>query len=187
MLGWLALSQAIDRLNSLIGRITAWAIFVAILISSGNALVRYVFHISSNAWLETQWLLFGAVFMLCAAWTFQENGHIRIDIISSRLKVRTRSWIDVIGHIFFLFPFVLIMIFDSYPFFMKSYIAMDGSASAGGLPVWPGKFLIFLGFVLLGLQGISELIKRFAIMNGLIEDVHAEQEEELYIPEVEPR
>ncbi len=173
MSGLLGLSRLIDNLNERIGKITAWAIVVAVLVSAINAIIRKVFGASSNAWLELQWYLFGAVFMLCAAWTLKANEHIRIDIVSSRLTKRGRDWIDIVGHLFFLLPFVLVMLYLSTPFFIRSYQSGEVSTNAGGLLIWPAKGLILLGFALLFFQWASELIKRVAIMQGRLEDEHA--------------
>jgi len=172
MQGLLSISRVIDAVNTYIGRAASWLILVAILISAGNAIIRKVFSSSSNAWLEAQWYLFGAVFMLCAAWTLLSNEHIRIDIVSSRFPKRVRNWIEVLGHTLFLMPFCILLLLDSWPFFIKSYLQNEQSMNAGGLVVWPAKFLVLAGFVLLLFQGISELIKRIAIMRGDIEDVH---------------
>ena len=169
----LRLSRFIDALNTRIGKIAAWAILVAVVVSSVNAVVRKVLGTSSNAWLELQWYLFGAVFMLCAAWTLKDNEHIRIDIVSNRLSKRGRDRIDIFGHLFFLLPFVAVMLALSVPFFWNAYLSGERSASAGGLILWPAKGLILAGFVLLALQWASELIKRIAIMRGVIEDEHA--------------
>jgi TRAP-type mannitol/chloroaromatic compound transport system permease small subunit len=171
--GLLGISRVIDFLNVRIGKITAWAIVIAILVSAVNAIIRKVFGTSSNAWLELQWYLFGAVFMLCASWTLKANEHIRIDIVSSRLTKRGRDWIDIFGHMFFLLPFVLVMIYLSWPFFWRSYNSGEVSTNAGGLLIWPAKGLILLGFILLFFQWLSELIKRIAIMRGKLEDEHA--------------
>ncbi|HEY8382685.1 MAG TPA: TRAP transporter small permease subunit [Microvirga sp.] len=173
MSGLLGLSRLIDFLNERIGKITAWAIVIAVLVSAINAIIRKVFGASSNAWLELQWYLFGAVFMLCASWTLKANEHIRIDIVSSRLSKRGRDWIDIMGHMLFLLPFVLVLIYLSTPFFIRSYQSGEVSTNAGGLLIWPAKGLILLGFILLFFQWLSELIKRVAIMQGLIEDEHA--------------
>jgi len=166
----LQLSRVIDSINERIGKTAAWAIVVAILVSAINAMIRRIFGLSSNAWLELQWYLFGAVFMLCAAWTLKANEHIRIDIISNRLAKRTRDRIDVFGHIFFLFPFVALLIWLSVPYFAKSYESGEVSSNAGGLLIWPAKGLILLGFVSLGFQWLSELVKRIAIMRGDLVD-----------------
>jgi TRAP-type mannitol/chloroaromatic compound transport system permease small subunit len=169
----LPLSRFIDRLNERIGRIAAWAILVAVLVSAVNAIVRKVLETSSNAWLELQWYLFGAVFMLCAAWTLKSNEHIRIDILSNKLSKRGRDWVDVFGHVFFLFPFVAVMIWLLAPFFWRSYASGEVSSNTGGLLIWPAKGLILLGFILLLLQWASELIKRVAILRGDLEDAAA--------------
>jgi TRAP-type mannitol/chloroaromatic compound transport system permease small subunit len=171
--GLLGISRLIDFLNERIGKITAWAIVVAILVSAINAIIRKVFGTSSNAWLELQWYLFGAVFMLCASWTLRVNEHIRIDIVSNRLTKRKRDWVDIFGHLFFLLPFVLVMIYLSWPFFWRSYNSGEVSTNAGGLLIWPAKGLILLGFILLAFQWLSEFIKRIAIMRGELEDEHA--------------
>jgi TRAP-type mannitol/chloroaromatic compound transport system permease small subunit len=170
--GLLGISRLIDALNERIGKITAWAIVVAVLVSAINAIIRKVFGTSSNAWLELQWYLFGAVFMLCAAWTLKANEHIRIDIVSSRLSKRGRDWIDIFGHLFFLLPFVAVMFYLSLPFFLRSYQSGEVSTNAGGLIIWPAKGLILLGFILLFFQWLSELIKRVAIMRGELADEH---------------
>src|SRR4051794_35607584 len=160
--GLLGVSRTIDALTERIGKISAWAILAAVLVSAVNAIVRKVFGTSSNAWLELQWYLFGAVFMLCAAWTLRDNEHIRIDIVSDRLSKRGRDRIDVLGHLLFLLPFVGLMLYLSVPFFWSASRSGERSASAGGLILWPAKGLILAGFLLLALQGTSELIKRIA-------------------------
>ncbi len=173
MTGLLGLSRAIDVFNEWVGRITAWAIVVAVVVSAVNAIIRKVFGTSSNAWLELQWYLFGAVFMLCAAWCFKANEHIRIDIISSRYSKRTRDRMEIFGHLFFLAPFLAVMIWTSWPFVVNSVRSGEISTNAGGLIIWPSKILILAGFILLALQGVSELIKRIAIMRGELEDTAA--------------
>ena len=169
----LAFSRSVDTLTVRLGRIVAWLLVAAIVISTVNAVVRKIFDLSSNAWLEAQWMLFGAVFLLCASWTLQANEHIRIDIVNTTLSKKTRNVIELIGHVFFLLPMAAVLVWTSYPFFMKSFAANEQSFSAGGLPQWPAKFLILAGFVVLLVQGVSELIKRIAVMRGLIEDAHA--------------
>ncbi|MCS6780075.1 MAG: TRAP transporter small permease subunit [Geminicoccaceae bacterium] len=165
-------SAAIDALNQRIGRTVMWLVLVAVLVSAVNAVVRKAFDTSSNAWLELQWQMFGAVFMLCAAYTLLKNEHIRIDIVNSHFPKAVRDWIDLVGHSLFLMPFVLIMLFDGWPFFLASWRIDEQSMNAGGLPQWPAKFLIPAGFFLLFLQGISEIVKRVAVMRGLIPDPH---------------
>jgi len=180
----LGISRMIDKVNGAIGRWMAWAILLAVIISTVNALIRKIFDTSSNSWLEMQWVLFGAVFLLCAPWTLMVNEHIRIDVVSSHLKKRTRDWIDVIGNVVFLIPFTIIMIVTSIPFFWRSFLLNEQSLNAGGLAQWPGKFLVPLGFTLLFFQAVSELIKRIAIMRGELKDTtsggghHAAAEEE---------
>jgi TRAP-type mannitol/chloroaromatic compound transport system permease small subunit len=166
----LGLSRVIDTMNTKIGQYAAWMILLAVLVSTGNAIIRKVFNISSNAWLEIQWILFGVVFLLCAPWTLLSNEHIRIDIVNSLLPKRVRHWIDVIGHWFFIVPICLVMLYTAVPFFIRSWGQNEQSTNAGGLPVYPAKFLIPLAFTLLLAQGISELIKRRAIMQGRLED-----------------
>jgi TRAP-type mannitol/chloroaromatic compound transport system permease small subunit len=168
--GLIQLSRMIDSINERVGKIAAWAIVVAILVSAINAFIRRIFGVSSNAWLELQWYLFGAVFMLCAAWTLRSNEHIRIDIISNRLSKRARDGIDVFGHLFFLLPFVALMLYLCVPYFRNSYASGEVSSNAGGLLIWPAKGLILLGFISMAFQWLSELIKRVAIMNGQLED-----------------
>jgi TRAP-type mannitol/chloroaromatic compound transport system permease small subunit len=148
----------------------SWLILVVVIISATNATVRKVFDTSSNAWLELQWVLFGVIFLLCSPWTLLSNEHIRIDIVNGMLPKRWRDTIDVIGHLFFLLPLTIIMIITSVPFFLRSLSLNEQSMNAGGLPQWPAKSLVLLGFALLFLQGISELIKRIAVMRHLIPD-----------------
>jgi TRAP-type mannitol/chloroaromatic compound transport system permease small subunit len=168
--GLLRLSRAIDSLNSRIGYVVAWCLLAAVLVSAGNATVRKIWNTSSNAWLEIQWILFGAVFLLCAAWTLLSNEHIRIDIVNNLLPKRVRNWIDVLGHLVFLLPVTFVLAYLGWPFFWTSYFQNEQSTNAGGLPVYPAKLLIPLAFTLLLLQAVSELIKRIAIMRGLLED-----------------
>jgi TRAP-type mannitol/chloroaromatic compound transport system permease small subunit len=162
----LALSRIIDRVNERIGKWIAWLVVVAALISAGNAVVRKLLDTSSNAWLELQWWLFGMVFLLCAPWTLASNEHVRIDIVNNLLSRRLKNAIEVIGHMLFLLPVCLVMLYTAIPFFITSLLQNEQSANAGGLPLYPPKFLIPLGFALLLIQGISELIKHFAIIVG---------------------
>lgn len=168
--GLLALSRGIDRVTSLIGKSASWLILVAVLVSATNAVIRKAFNTSSNAWLELQWYLFGAAFLLAAAYTLLENEHIRIDILYGAWKRRTQHWIDLIGHLFFLMPFVCMMLYFLYPWVMRSYRGNEMSMNAGGLPLWPAKALLLAGFVMLFFQGISEIIKKIAVMRGVIPD-----------------
>jgi TRAP-type mannitol/chloroaromatic compound transport system permease small subunit len=166
MQGLLGFARVIDGINERIGKLVAWLILAAVVVSAGNAIIRKVFNSSSNAWLELQWYLFGAVFMLGAAWTLRCNEHIRIDILSSRFSKRSRDKMDVFGHIVFLLPFVLVHLWTSWPFFVASFRSQEVSTNAGGLIVWPAKLMVLLGFLLLLAQAISELIKRIAILRG---------------------
>lgn len=174
MTALLRLSTAIDSVKAFIGRSVSWLILVAVLVSAGNAIIRKMFDVSSNAWLELQWYLYGAVFLLAAAYTLQRNEHVRIDIATSGLSKRTRDWIDLLGHIFFLMPFCLLMVYLSWPFFWNSFQNGEISLNAGGLVIWPAKMMILGCFVLLTAQGISEIIKRWAVIKGLIEDPTAQ-------------
>jgi TRAP-type mannitol/chloroaromatic compound transport system permease small subunit len=166
----LSISKTIDQVNTRLGKLIAWLIFVAVAVSTVNALIRKIFDTSSNSWLELQWVLFGFVFLLCSPWTLLSNEHIRIDVISSKLPKRARDWIDIVGHVAFLLPFALVMILTSGPFALRSILGNEQSGNAGGLPQWPAKTLIFVGFIVLFVQGVSELIKRVAIMRGELED-----------------
>jgi TRAP-type mannitol/chloroaromatic compound transport system permease small subunit len=164
----LRLSRAIDSLNDLVGRNVYWLILAAVLVSAVNAVVRYAFDISSNAWLELQWYLFSAVFLLCAGYTLGRNEHVRIDIVAGRLSRRTQAWIDLLGGLVFLLPMSLIIMYLSWPVFIESYMRHEYSSDAGGLLRWPARLLVPVGFFLLSLQGISEVIKRIAFLRGLI-------------------
>lgn len=177
----LRLSGLIDALNERIGRVIYWLILAAVLVSSGNATVRYVFDSSSNAWLELQWYLFSAVFILCAGYTLMYNQHIRIDIINSRFPKRVRIWIDILGGLFCLLPMTLTIMVLSWPIFVESYERHEISSNAGGLLKWPFKLIVPVGFLLLALQGISEVIKRIGYLRGVAPDptlkIHAHGEE----------
>jgi len=170
MSGLLGLSRVIDRINERIGRWTAWAIFAAILVSAANATIRKTLHTSSNAWLELQWYLFGAAFMLAAAYTLKENEHIRVDVVYGAFSRRVQHWIDLLGHIFFLMPLCLLMIYYLGPYVLQSWRAGEMSINAGGLILWPAKALLLIGFVLLAFQGLSEIIKKIAVMRGDLDD-----------------
>jgi TRAP-type mannitol/chloroaromatic compound transport system permease small subunit len=171
----LKLSRGIDVFTRWLGKRVAWLILVAVIVATVNAIVRKSFDVSSNSWLELQWLLFSIVFLFCAPWTLLDNEHIRIDIISNMMKKKMRDWVDVVGHAFFLLPLCIVMIITGGPFFMRSVEVNEQSSNAGGLPQWPAKSLIIIGFTLLLIQGLSELIKRIAVMRGLIPDPHATQ------------
>lgn len=166
----LPVSRVIDAINERLGKATAWLVLAAVLVSAGNATVRKVFNWSSNGLLEAQWYLFGMVFMIGAAWTMKANEHVRVDVVSSRLAKATRDRIEVFGLLAFFFPFALVHLYYSYPFFMTSFRTQEFSTNAGGLIIWPAKFMVLFGFILLTLQGVSELIKRLAIINGVVEE-----------------
>ncbi len=166
---FLTLSKSIDNLNERIGLGISWALLLAVLVCSGNALVRYVFNTSSNAWLEIQWYLFGAIFLLASAYTLRRNEHVRIDVIVGHFSKRTQAWIDVFGFLFFLLPATLLILYFAIPFASESVRNQEVSSNAGGLIVWPAKILIPLGFLLLSLQGISELIKRIGFLMNLVD------------------
>jgi TRAP-type mannitol/chloroaromatic compound transport system permease small subunit len=166
----LRLSRAIDALNQLVGRSTLWLVLVAVLISSANAVMRKAFNLSSNAFLEVQWYLFAAIFLLCAGYTLLRNEHVRIDVISNHLSPRARAVIDILGTVLFLLPLALIMLKLSWPAFIDAYSSNELSSDAGGLARWPVKLLIPLGFALLALQGGSELVKRIAFLGGRAPD-----------------
>lgn len=166
----LTLSRLIDRLNEVIGRWVAWLVLAAVLVSAGNAIVRKVFSTSSNAFLEIQWYLFAAVFLLAAGHTLLRREHVRIDVLSGRCSARTQAWIDVFGIVCFLFPLVIVVIGLSWPLLARAYLSGEMSSNAGGLIRWPVLALLPLGFTLLGLQGVSELIKRLAFVLGAIPD-----------------
>jgi len=174
--GLLKLSRGIDAVTAFIGRHVIWLILAAILVSATNAVIRKAFDMSSNAWLELQWYLFGCVFMVAAAYTLQKNEHIRIDIISTRLSPQARNWVDVFGHVLMLLPFTALMIYESAPFAWSAWRSGEMSGSAGGLIIWPARAFVLLGFFLLFLQGLSELIKRIAVMQGLIPEPYPHHE-----------
>ena len=167
----LSLSRLIDKLSTGVGKFTMWLILATTLISAGNALVRKIFNTSSNGLLEIQWYLFAAVFMLGAGYGFLRNSHVRIDFISSKLSDRARNWIDVLGILLVLIPFCVITISLGWPFFTQALVSGEMSQNAGGLIRWPAYAMIPLGFTLLLLQAISELIKRVAFLRGQGPDV----------------
>jgi TRAP-type mannitol/chloroaromatic compound transport system permease small subunit len=164
----LALSRAIDALTERIGRIVYWLVLVVVLISATNATIRKAFNYSSNAYLEIQWYLFSVIFLFGAGYTLLRNEHVRIDIVTGRTSARTQNWIDVIGIIFFLFPMCFVIGWLSWPLFMDSYVRNEVSSNAGGLLIWPARLLVPIGFALLFIQGVSELIKRIAFLQGRI-------------------
>lgn len=185
----LKISHAVDWLNTVVGKLTMWLILTTTLISAGNAIVRKIFDSSSNSLLEIQWYLFAGVFLLGAGYGFLKNSHVRIDFISSRLSPRTRNWIDVVGILAVLFPFCIIIIQLSWPLFTQALASGEMSQNAGGLIRWPVYGLVPLGFALLMLQGLSELIKRLAFLTGNGPDVmsgeEAKSDEQKHIEELE--
>ncbi|MFO1412477.1 MAG: TRAP transporter small permease subunit [Burkholderiales bacterium] len=166
----LAFSRAVDAMSERIGRTVYWLVLVAVVISTVNAIVRKVFNWSSNSLLEIQWYLFSAVFLLCAGYTLLRNEHVRIDVIAGRLSKTKQIWIDILGTIFFLMPMSLLIMYLSWFTFLNAYRSNEVSTNAGGLILWPARILVPIGFALLILQALSELIKRFAFLKGLIPD-----------------
>lgn len=170
MKGLLSLSSAIDTLNYWIGRAVMWLVLLMVLISAGNAIIRKLFNTSSNAYLEAQWYLFAAVFLLGASYTMLQQGHVKIDVIISRFARPTQVKIEIFGIVFFLFPLVYFVITEIFPILVQAYKTGEMSENAGGLIRWPVYALVPTGFFLLGLQGISELIKRIGFLKGLCPD-----------------
>jgi len=168
--GLLALSRAIDALNERVGHIVYWLVLAAVVISATNAVVRKVFNMSSNSLLELQWYLFSAIFLFCAGYTLLKNQHVRIDVIAGRLSPRAQAWIDIFGTLFFLFPMAILIMVLSWPVFTLAYQSHEMSTNAGGLILWPARLMVPIGFLLLVMQGLSELIKRIAFLRGLIAD-----------------
>ena len=163
---FMSLSRQIDRLNETIAEAVSWALLAAVIICAGNALMRYIFNYSSNAWLEIQWYLYAAMFMLASAYTLRRDEHVRIDVVVGRLSKRTQVWIDLLGFLIFLLPICLLILWYGVPYALMSIESQEMSSNAGGLIVWPAKVLLPLGFALIVLQGISEIIKRIAFLTG---------------------
>ncbi|MEJ2118374.1 MAG: TRAP transporter small permease subunit, partial [Alphaproteobacteria bacterium] len=166
----LKISSVIDTITAFVGRAAAWLVLVAVLISAVNAVIRYTFNTSSNAWLEAQWYLFGALFLLAAPYVLQLNGHVRVDVVYNAYSKRTRNWVNLFGHVFMLMPFTLLLIYETTPFVITSFLQQEVSENANGLIRWPAKSFLLIGFMLLAAQGISEIIKRIGIMLDLIPD-----------------
>ena len=188
----LAVSRIIDAINSRLGKWVSWLILAVVIISAANAVSRKVLGLSSNAWLELQWVMFSLIFMLCSPWTLMSNEHIRIDIVNNLFPKTVRNIIDLFGHVVFLLPLTVVMIVTGWPFFLTSFRLNEQYFNSGGLPQWPAKSLVVIGFTLLFFQGISEIIKRIAVMRGVIPDpfeetLHpAEAEAERLLAEIKP-
>lgn len=172
---FLSVSQGIDRLNTVVGRVVIWLTLVVVLVSASNAVVRKVFNTSSNAWLELQWYLFGAIFLLAAGYTFLRNEHVRVDVIAQKFSRRTQIKIEIFGVLFFLMPVCLLIFWLSLPFFYESLVLNEQSSNTGGLVRWPAKLLIPVGFFLLALAGVSHLIKCIGFLKGRCPDPLARQ------------
>ena len=166
----LSISRLIDRLNEKVGHLFYWLVLITVLVSAANAVVRKLFNYSSNGLLEIQWYFFSAIFLFLAGYTLLRNEHVRIDVIAGRLSKRTQTWIDIFGTLFFLLPMAILIAWLAWPVFVEAYQRQEVSTNAGGLIIWPARLLVPIGFVLLALQGISELIKRVAFLRGLIPD-----------------
>ena len=176
------LSRGIDALNERIGRAVYWLVLVMVLVGAGNAIIRKTLNMSSNAWLELQWYLFSAVFLLCAAYTLLRNEHVRIDVVAGRLSPRAQAWIDIFGTVFFLLPMAILIAALSWPYFVRGFTQNEISGSAGGLVLWPARLLLPVALALLALQGLSELVKRIAFLAGrgpdpIARDEHKAEEE----------
>lgn len=179
----ISLARLIDKINEKIGNGISWALLLAVLICTGNALVRYTFNTSSNAWLEIQWYLFAAIFLLASSYTLRRNEHVRIDVVAGRFSKRTQACIDIFGFLFFLLPMSIIILYYSVPYAWIAIESQEVSSNAGGLIVWPAKLLIPVGFLLLTLQGISEIIKRIGFLQGKVDA--SEFEKQASTPEEE--
>jgi TRAP-type mannitol/chloroaromatic compound transport system permease small subunit len=160
------LAALIDGLNERVGKTVYWLVLVAVLVSAGNAIIRKLFNMSSNAFLELQWYLFSAVFLFSAGFTLLRNEHVRIDVVAGMLSPRKQAWIDIFGTVFFLLPMTLLFVWLSWPIFIRTYTHGEISTNAGGLLIWPARLMVPIGFALLSLQGVSELIKRIAFVTG---------------------
>jgi TRAP-type mannitol/chloroaromatic compound transport system permease small subunit len=172
----LRLSRWIDALTEWVGRAASWLILAAVLISAGNAAARYALNLSSNAWLEVQWYLYAAVFLLCAGYALKHNQHVRIDVVSGRFSPRARAWLEIFGTLLFLLPMATLILWLSWPVFLDSWRSGEVSSNANGLALWPARALLPAGFALLVLQGLAELVKRIAFLRGLIPDPAERQE-----------
>lgn len=166
----LKLSELIDALTERVGKSIIWLVLIMTIISAGNAVMRYTIHYSSNAFLEIQWYLFSAIFLLGAGYTLKKNEHVRIDLVASRFSRRGQTWIDIFGILFFLMPMAIAIMYLSWPVFTLAFESNEQSNNAGGLTVWPARLMVPVGFFLLVLQGLSELIKRVGFLKGLCPD-----------------
>ena len=173
----LSVSRIIDWLSERIGHAFYWLVLVTVLISAANAVVRKAFNVSSNSFLEIQWYLFSAIFLFLAGYTLLRNDHVRIDVIAGRLSKRAQAWIDIVGTVFFLFPMAFLLMWLAWPVFVDAYERHEISTNAGGLIIWPARLLVPIGFLLLLVQGVSELIKRIAFLRGLIPDPSEKHQE----------
>ena len=172
----LAVAHGIDRINVWLGRIAAWAMFISCMVSAGNATVRYLINLSSNAWLEIQWYLFAVCVLMGAAAVLKVNEHVRVDVMYSRYAERRKAWVDLLGIIFFMIPATAMLAWMSWPWFLDSWSLMERSSNEGGLIRWPVKILLPVGFFFLTLQGISEIIKRIGFLRGVYPmDTHYER------------
>lgn len=166
----LQFSRGVDAISAAFGFVAEWCVLAACTVAAGNAVVRYLFSWSSNAWLEVQWYLFAGVVLLGAAYTLRRNGHVRVDLVYGSVSERTRLWIDLFGIIFFLLPGMVLLAWMTWPFFWDAFVRGEGSPNAGGLIRWPVKILLPIGFTLVALQGIAELIKRIAALRGITDE-----------------
>ena len=166
----MAISRAIDGLNDRIAAVVAWGLLAAVLVCAANALIRYSLNASSNAWLEIQWYLFAAVFLLAAPHTLRRDEHVRIDVIVGRFSRRTQVWIDLFGFFLFLLPICCVILYYGIPFGLESVRSAEMSSNSGGLIVWPAKVLVPIGFALMILQGLSEIIKRIEYLRGRLDE-----------------
>ena len=175
--GLLKLSRGIDWINGRFGVIATWLVLIACVVSAGNAASRYLFSESSNGWLEAQWYMFAGMVMLGAPYTLRMNEHVRVDLLYGSVRERTRLWIDILGGLLFLLPICVILIYFTWPWFLQSWNIHEMSPNAGGLVRWPVYAMVPLGFSLLGLQGVSELIKRIGFLKGLCSDPGVKKQE----------
>jgi len=180
----LGISRAIDALSLNVNKVVIWLVLLATLVSAGNALVRFTLHNSSNAWLELQWIMFGAIFLLGASYTFMKNGHVRVDVLYGKYPPRVKVWVDLLGTLSFLIPSAVVILLTSLPWVANSISTREMSPDAGGLPYWPIKLLIPVAFALLILQAVSEVIKRIAMLTGHLAIPEYKTEEEAEVQEV---